>query len=307
VSGSYLTFALRRLAAALLIAVFVSAITFVMLHVLRPEAFFDPRPLPTELGDYLWSVFTQFDLGLSSQRPFRPVGELILQRVPADISLFAGGAAFGVVAGVAGGVVCARHPRSVRAHVLGVLATLGLCAPVYWIALMSLLLFGQGIGRIVDLGFLVDTGTYEPLTSDPVAWLRSLLVPWMVAGAPLAAICLRLTASTMRDADEAEFVRTALGKGMSERSVAYRHTLPTAIAPTVSFAGAYSPLLVGNALLVEQVFNIPGVFRYTTGAVSNGDFALLQGMVLVGAVMVVIGNLVADLVLARLDPRIRAQ
>jgi peptide/nickel transport system permease protein len=87
--------------------------------------------------------------------------------------------------------------------------------------------------------------------------------------------------------------------------VAIRHTLPAAAGPTISFAGAYTPLLVGNALLVEQVFNIPGVFRYTPGAISNGDFPLLQGMILVGAVLVVLGNLAADLLLARLDPRIR--
>jgi peptide/nickel transport system permease protein len=160
---------------------------------------------------------------------------------------------------------------------------------------------------VFDLGAFVDTGGYRDLTDDPWAWLQSLLLPWMIAGAPLAAICLRLTASTMRDVDDADYVRTALGKGLSERRVAYRHTLPSAVAPTVSFAGAYAPLLVGNALLVEQVFNIPGVFRYTTGAVSNGDFPLLQGMVLVGAVFVVIGNLAADLLLARLDPRVRVQ
>jgi peptide/nickel transport system permease protein len=86
-----------------------------------------------------------------------------------------------------------------------------------------------------------------------------------------------------------------------------RQTLRTAVAPTVSFAGAYTPLLVGNVLLVEQVFNVRGVFRYTTGAMSNGDFPLLQGMVLVGAVLVVAGNLLADLTLAWLDPRVRAQ
>ena len=111
----------------------------------------------------------------------------------------------------------------------------------------------------------------------------------------------------MRDANDTDFVRTALGKGLTRRAVAYRHSLPAAASPTVAFAGAYTPLLVGNALLVEQVFNIPGVFRYTSGAVSNGDFPLLQGMVLVGAVLVVLGNLTADLVLARLDPRIRTQ
>jgi peptide/nickel transport system permease protein len=306
-SGSYVTFATRRLAAAVLIAVLVSAITFVMLHVLRPESFFDPRPLHTQLADYLWSAFSRFDLGQSYQPPFRPVSDLIVERLGADISLFLGAAAVGIAAGVFGGVVCARHPRSLRQRALSVVATFAICAPVYWVALLALVLFGRGIGKVVDLGIFVDTGLYKPLFEDPVAWFTSLLVPWMVAGAPLAAICLRLTESSMRDADDEDFVRTARGKGLSDRRVAYRHTLPTAIAPTVSFAGAYTPLLVGNALLVEQVFNIPGVFRYTTGAVSNGDFPLLQGMVLVGAVFVVLGNLIADLVLARLDPRVRLQ
>ena len=304
-SGSYVTFAARRVAAAVLIAVLVCAITFVMLHVLSPQSFFDPRPLPTQLVDYLWSAFTQFDLGQSYQPPFRPVDDLIRERLGADLSLFIGAALFGIGAGVIGGVVVARRPRSKRAFLLNLLATFAICAPVYWVALLSLVLFGSGIGRVADLGFLIDTGVYKPLLDDPIGWFGALLVPWMIAGAPLAAICLRLTASTMRDVDDDDFIRTALAKGLSERRVAYRHTLPTAVGPTVSFAGAYAPLLVGNALLVEQVFNIPGVFRYTSGAVSNGDFPLLQGMVLVGALFVVFGNLIADLVLARLDPRTR--
>jgi peptide/nickel transport system permease protein len=299
------TFAARRVAAAVFIAMLVAAITFVMLHVLSPQSFFDPRPLPTQLVDYLWNAFTQFDLGQSYQPPFRPVDDLIIERLGADLALFVGAAVFGIAAGVLGGVIVARHPRSKRAFLLNIVGTFAICAPVYWVALLSLVLFGRGIGRVVDLGFLIDTGVYESLYDDPLAWFGSLLVPWIIAGAPLAAICMRLTASTMRDVDDEDFVRTALAKGLSERRVAYRHTLPSAISPTVSFAGAYAPLLVGNALLVEQVFNIPGVFRYTSGAVSNGDFPLLQGMVLVGALFVVFGNLVADLILARLDPRTR--
>jgi peptide/nickel transport system permease protein len=299
------TFAARRLVAAVFIAVLVSAITFVMLHVLRPESFFDPRPLPTQLVDYLWSAFTQFDLGQSYQPPFRPVGDLIRERLGADLALFVGAALFGVGAGVLAGVQVARHPSSKRAFALNIAATFAICAPVYWVALLSLVLFGRGIGKVVDLGFLIDTGVYKPLFEDPIGWFQALLVPWIIVGLPLAAICLRLTASTMRDVDDEDFVRTALAKGLTARRVAYRHSLPTAIAPTVSFAGAYAPLLVGNALLVEQVYNIPGVFRYTSGAVSNGDFPLLQGMVLVGALFVVFGNLVADLILARLDPRTR--
>jgi peptide/nickel transport system permease protein len=306
VSGSYLTYAARRIAVAFLIAALVSAITFVMLHVLRPESFFDPRPLPTQLVDYLWSAFTRFDLGTSYQPPFRPVGELIRERIGADLSLFAGALVFGTATGIVGGVICARHPRSMRSRSLHVLAMLALCAPVYWTGLVTILLFGSGIGRVFEIGF-IDTGVYKPLAEDPIGWFGSLLVPWMIAGAPLAAFCLRLTEAGMRDANDTDFVRTALGKGLTHRAVAYRHSLPASVSPTVAFAGAYTPLLVGNALLVEQVFNIPGVFRYTPGAVSNGDFPLLQGMVLVAAVLVVLGNLAADLVIARLDPRIRAQ
>jgi peptide/nickel transport system permease protein len=305
-TGSYLTFAARRVVAAGVIAVLVSAITFVMLHVLRPESFFDARPLPAQLVDYLWSAFTRFDLGQSYQPPFRPVGDLIRERMWADISLFAGAAVFGVAAGMAGGVYCARRPRSLRAKLQTAVAIVALCAPVYWVALVSILLFGKGIGVVIGLGF-VDTGIYRSFSDDPVRWFGSLLVPWMVAGLPLAAMCLRLTTVSMIDGADAEFIRTALGKGLSERRVAIRHALPAAAAPTISFAGAYTPLLVGNALLVEQVFNIPGVFRYTPGAISNGDFPLLQGMIIVSAVLVVLGNLAADLVLARLDPRVRTQ
>src|SRR4029078_12733254 len=118
---------------------------------------------------------------------------------------------------------------------------------------------------------------------------------------------LRLTASSMRDLGDTEFVRTAYGKGLSERQVALRRAVPAASAPTLAFAGSYAPLLVSNALLVEQVFNIPGVFRFTSGAINNGDFPLLQGMIIIGARRVVIGNLLADLALSRLDPRVRNQ
>ena len=305
-SGSYLTFAARRILAAYVIAVLVAALTFVMLHVLRPEAFFDPRSLPVQLGDYLWSAFAHLDLGNSRQPPFRPVSDLIRERIWADLSLFLGAAVFGVAAGMLGGVVCARRPRSFVAYSLLTLASLAMCAPVYWVALMTILLFGDGIGIVVGLPF-VNTGLYEPLGANPFGWFFGLLVPWIVAGLPLAAMCLRLTASSMRDLGDTEFVRTAYAKGLSERQVSLRHTLPASAAPTISFAGAYAPLLVSNALLVEQVFNVPGVFRYTTSAISNGDFPLLQGMILVGAVLVVIGNLIADLVLARIDPLVRTQ
>ena len=303
-SGSYLVFALRRVVAAVAVAIAVSAITFVMLRVLRPEVFQDPRPLLVELGDFLWGAFTQFELGNSREAPNRPVGDLIREGLPADLALFAGALVVGTSTGIAAGVAAARHPRGWRARLIGLAGAFALCAPVYWVGLMAILLFGDGIGVIASIG-LFDTDTYVPLTSNPLAWFGGLLVPWCVAGAPLAAICMRMTAAMMHDASGSDFVRTAFGKGLTARAVEYRHTLPAAVSPTLSLAGAYTPLLVGNALLVEQVFNIPGAFRLTTGAISNGDFEVLQGLVIVGALLVVAGNLATDLVLGRLDPRTR--
>src|SRR3954467_10948872 len=124
-SGSYLTFAARPFLAAGMIAGLVRAGTFVMLHVLRPEVFFDPRPLPSQLADYLWGAFTRFDLGESYQPPFRPVGDLIRERMWADFSLFLGAAVFGVVAGMAGGVFCARRAGAVPAPPRGRRARVG--------------------------------------------------------------------------------------------------------------------------------------------------------------------------------------
>ena len=102
-----------------------------------------------------------------------------------------------------------------------------------YVPLLVILLFGKGIGVLVGLP-IVDTGVYTPLRDNPIAWFGYLLVPWMITGAPLAAICLRLTASGMRDQDDADFVRTASGKGLSGRRVAFRHSLPASAAPTIS-------------------------------------------------------------------------
>jgi hypothetical protein len=115
VSGSYATFAARRVAAAVLIALIVSAITFAMLRVLRPESFADPRPLPVGTLDFLRGAFLHFDLGRSRQPPFRPVSDLILEGLPADFSLFAGALLLGAAAGIAGGSSARGGPaRRVR-------------------------------------------------------------------------------------------------------------------------------------------------------------------------------------------------
>jgi peptide/nickel transport system permease protein len=299
-------FALRRMVAAVLLAVAVSALTFLTLHGLFPESFGDTRPLLVELGHFLVATFIHFDLGQSEARPLGPVTELIGRGLVADLSLLVGALGFGVAAGVWGGAVCARHPGTWRARILGVLALLALCTPVYVIGMAAILLFKPGISAPFPIGILPYHG-YIPPNENALQWLHSLVVPWIAAGAPLAAVCLRMTRASIAEIAGEDFIRTATGKGLSRRAVTARHVVPAAMPPVVSLAGAYTPLLIGNVILIEKVFDVPGVYQLIPNAIDVGNYPLVQGMVIVTAVFVVLVNGVVDIVLAAIDPRIRRQ
>jgi peptide/nickel transport system permease protein len=292
-------FALRRLFAAALLAVAVSALTFLTLHGLYPEAFGDTRPLLIELWHFLVATFVHFDLGRDGQ-----VAAEIRRGLGADFSLLIGAMVFGLGAGMAGGVVCARHPGTWRARIIQLIGLLALCTPVYVIGMAAILLFKPGISAPFPIGILPYHG-YIPFFENPLKWVHSLVVPWIAAGLPLAAVCLRMTRATMTDLGEEDFIRTAAAKGLSPARISVRHVLPVAMPPVISLAGAYTPLLIGNVILIEKVFDIPGIYEVIPGALNFGDYLMIQGVVLVTAVFVVIVNGLVDIALAALDPRIR--
>ena len=305
-SGSVPLFIARRLAAIVVVAIAVSAATFLVLHGLFPEAFTDTRPLFVELGHFLVRTFVQFDLGESATRPHGEVADLILRGLAADASLVIGGTAAGLALGVAGGALAERHPRGPVARLLDVLALLALCTPVYVIGMAGIFMFAPDIGAPLPI-WLFETRAYVPLTEDSLQWLQALVVPWVVTGLPLAALCLRMTRAGLREANGADFVRTARAKGLTPLRVTMRHAVPVAMPPVVSLAGAYMPLLIGNALLVEKVFSVPGVYRLVPQAVDLGNYPILQGLVLVSAVFVVVANGLVDLALGLTDPRVRSR
>jgi peptide/nickel transport system permease protein len=307
---SLTTFIARRLAAAVAVIVGASALTFVTFRVLRPESFDDTRPLPLALLSFLDRAFLHLDLGRSRAPGHPEVSDLMIEALPADLSLLGGALVIGTVAGLAGGAVCALRPRSLLSRTLDALATLAVCAPVYWVGLMALYLFSPDIGA-VGIPFLGGQGTYRPLTEDPVRWLRGLLLPWLVLAAPLAGMCLRMMRVTMQESLDQDFTRTALAKGLRRRTVIRRHAVPAGASPVIALAGVTMAMVVTNAILIERTFNIPGVLRLTTRAMSRiegagvVDFELLQGIVITGALFVVAANLLADTLLGWLDPRIR--
>ena len=297
-------FILTRLLSVVAVVLAVTVITFLMLHLLRPEAWAgDPRSTLTQLVDYLEGIFLHWDFGESWDRQGQPVAQYINSRFPADVSLLAGGLVVGTVTGLAGGAVCATRPRSLPARVLEVLAAFFICAPVYWVGLMLILGFGAGFG-VVPVPFF-ETNIYAGITEDPGNWLRSLIVPWFVLGAPLFALVLRMTRASMVDQQSEDYLRTARAKGLTSRQVARRHALPAASSPVLALVGVNMATLVTNVVLVEHAFSIPGLFQDLTEAMDDGDFPLLQGMVFVTAGLVVVANLLIDVIHAAIDPRVR--
>jgi peptide/nickel transport system permease protein len=303
-AGSLPFFIARRLIAVVLIAVAASAVTFLTLHGLFPETFSDTHPLYVELWLFLERTFLHFDLGESTSRPFGDVSWLISRGLAADASLILGGLAAGFVMGIVAGTLAARRPRSPLARTLDVLGLLALCTPVYVIAMAGILIFAPSIGAPLPVA-VFEPHMYTPLTDDPVAWVRGLLVPWIIIGLPLAAVNMRLTRADLQDVLDQDYVRTATAKGLPPWAVMSRHMLPVAVPPAVSLTGAYVPLLVGNALLVESVYEIPGSFKLIPHAVDVGNYPIIQGLVIVSAVFVVACNGIADVVLSALDPRVR--
>jgi peptide/nickel transport system permease protein len=296
-------FALKRAAGLVVVVAVAVSGTWLSAHILRPNRFpDDPRPLLVQLGDYLQRAFLHFDFGRSSTVGRRDVADLILAGLPADLYLLAGGIAFGVAVGLGGGVWCAARPGSIAARLLQAGGMLFLCLPVYCVGMALLLLFGSGIAI---LHIEVIPTQYTPPGDGTGRWLGSLVVPWMVLGLPLAAVLLRMMRGEMRDALKTDCLRTALAKGLHERTALRRHAAPLAIAPSISLAGAMVPVVITNVVLVERVFEVPGVFEHMQGALATGDFPVLFGMTFVIAVLVGIATLLVDVTLAWIDPRTR--
>jgi len=285
----------------------VTALTWLSVHALRPDLRAgDDRVIFVALADYLQSAFIHVDFGRSGTAGGREVAEVIRQGLPADLSLLAGGMAFGLLAGIAGGGYCAARAGSASARALETVAVLFMCAPVYVTGLLLLLLFGAGLGMLVESGIAIPT-SYTEFGQSPLGWAGSLLAPWLVLGLPLAGVCLRMMRASMSEVLHEDYLRTAMAKGLRRRTVIRRHAVPSALAPVFSLTSVSMPIIVTNLVLIEQVFSVPGVFTGMRRGIAAGDFQLLFGLTAVAAALVAVAGLVTDLVLAWLDPRVRTQ
>ena len=299
-------FVVRRLLSVAAVMVGVAALVFSVFYALRPERIADGTGYFHQLAHFLDRVFFHLDLGTSQERTlsFQPIYPLLRASFPADLSLVAGGIALGTMGGIALGAVAQQRRGTFVARGLDGFAAFGMCAPVYWVGAMTVVFFHPQVGEIARLP-ISKPNTYKPLTVDQLAWLQSLWLPWIILSLPLAAITMRMMRASLHETFDEDFVRTARGKGLTPRRVMRHHAIPAASAPVISLVGVSMGTIITNAILLEYTFSIPGMFSLMTQALGNADLPVVQGVAIAGALLVVMANLLADVVHAWLDPRVR--
>jgi peptide/nickel transport system permease protein len=260
------------------------------------------RPLPTQFWDYLTHLL-QGNLGFSYQSG-APVKSLILDRLPATISLTVGAVIVWLMLGIPVGIISAIKRRSLLDRTAMTTSLVFVSAPVYWLGLLVLFTFASDIGKF-PISFLHGSGSYVGLTYDPLRWFQSLIMPWFVLAATSAAIYARLLRGSLIDVMGEDYIRTARAKGLRERQVVMKHGLRSAITPLVTVLGLDVSILLGGAVLVETAFNIPGIGRLNFDAINHADFPIIQGTIIIAAGFIIVANILVDIAYAYLDPRVR--
>lgn len=253
--------------------------------------------LPPHLRYLTWlGGIVKGDLGVSINYQ-RPVLELIAARLEVSLSLAFAAMALACLVALPLGILAAlRHGGWLDPAVIGA-TQLGAAIPSFWLGLLLILLFS------VELGWL-PAGGYTPWERDPARAVRSLVLPVLALGLGQAAVIARLTRAAMLEVLSQDYIRTARAKGLRARRVVFVHALRNALVTIITIIGlSFSQLLVG-AIIIEQVFSLPGLGRLALTAIGTRDFPLLQGEVLVYATAIVLLNLVVDVSYSVLDPRI---
>jgi peptide/nickel transport system permease protein len=311
-----LTFVGRRLLATIPLLFLVSLVVFSFVHVLpgdpavlflgeeaTPETLaqfrtrlgFD-RPLTAQYAEWLGRAL-RGNLG-RSLRTNQPVAEAILQRLPVTLELLAAALLISLAIAIPMGIVSAVRRNSGVDLVSTLFALVGFSMPNFWLGLILIYVFALLLRWLPPSGFV-------PLVADLVDNLRSLILPAITLGTALAALVTRQLRSGMLEVLRQDYVRTAQAKGLSQRLVVGKHALKNALIAVVTVVGLQIGGLLGNTIITETLFALPGVGRLMIDAIFSRDFFIVQGVILFLAVGYVLSNLMVDVVYSYLDPRIR--
>jgi len=255
-------------------------------------------PLHRQYVQWL-SNFVTGNMG-QDYRSHMAVTVLLRQRLPVTLELASLAMLLSVVIAIPLGVAAAVRRGGAADRTATLLGLVGISIPDFWLAIMLILFVA------LELGVLPSSG-FRPFGEDAAGNLRSLLLPAVTLAAGLAAVLVRMTRASMVDVLSREFIRFARAKGLRERLVVYKHALRNASIPIITVIGLQSGYLLGGAVIVEQVFDLPGLGSLTVSATLERNYPVVQATAMVIGLMFVAVNLATDVAYALLNPRIRAQ
>ena len=261
------------------------------------------RPVWEQLVSYLWNV-VRLDLGYSYFFNTSVVS-LLAERVPATLLLVVSAQILAIFVGVLLGVVAARRPNGLTSHAVTLLALFGFSAPVFWTGIMLLIAFSLLVPLFPVAGM-------QDVTIDGGAWVKMvdvahhLVLPTITLASIFLALYSRLCRASMLEVLGSDYIRTARAKGLSDRQVVVKHALKNALNPVVTLAGLQFSAVVSGAVLVETVFSWPGLGTLALQSIIARDTPTILGILFFSSLVVVVANLLTDLALRLIDPRIRS-
>jgi len=309
------TFVARRLLFMLPVALLVSFVTFMLIHLvpgdparvllgeeatpqsvaaLRQQLGLD-RPLGVQYGLWLWQAI-QGNLGESIQLQ-QPVIQAIWQRLPVTIELGVASLIFSVALAVPLGVMAATNPNGRLDWLVNVTSLLGTAIPNFVLGLLLILVFAVFFR-------IFPPGGYVPFSEDPLGNLRDLVLPAVALGVGAVAVNLRQVRTSMLEVLHEDYIRTAWAKGLRPRQVNYRHALRNALMPLLTIVGLQVGAILAGTFVIETIFLWPGIGALTIQSIFSKDYPVVQGVVLLAALSYMAVNLFVDIGYRVLDPRV---
>jgi peptide/nickel transport system permease protein len=254
------------------------------------------KPIMVQYANWISGLF-HGDLGTSIFYQ-RPVSELIAVRLPITLHLGLLAFVFSSILGITAGTVSALRRGTWLDFVITMMANTGICVPVFWLGILMMYLFAFRLGWL-------PIGGYTSPFDDFVLSTKQLIMPVICLMVFALAADARQSRSSMLEVIHQDYIRTAWSKGLSERVIVLRHILKNGIIPIVTFKGMGFAYIIGGSVFIETVFNINGIGRLAAGAVISRDYAIIQGTILLIAILVALVNLLVDISYGWLDPRVR--
>jgi peptide/nickel transport system permease protein len=274
------------------------------------------KPIFVQYGLFLKDAL-RGDLG-DSIVTGRPVTTELLTRLPATLELTAFAMLIAILVGIPVGVISAVRQYSLLDKTTSVLALTGISMPIFWLAMILVVIFGVNLELLPFPGRLDPTTGITAITGLVLVdslltlnfagfWdgLLHLIMPALALATIPMAVIMRMTRSSMLEVMNEDYVRTARAKGVVPWRVVFKHALRNAMLPTITVIGLQTGLLMGGAIITETIFSWPGIGLYTYNSISSRDYASIQGVVLYAALLFVLINLLVDILYAILDPRVR--